>query len=109
MPPLPFLLLALHSRTRTILLGSRLPPAMKRKRPIRRAHASRRGGPVHRPARGVGGDASPFSSFHERAKTGTCADVCELWGGREGPPRSALRHSPELASPLRAKARSPDP
>ena len=83
MPPLPFLLLALHSRTRTILIGSRLPPAMKRKRPIaartRRAAAALS---TVQPVASDGGDASPFSSFHfTRERRPEPVPMCVSCGG----------------------------
>jgi hypothetical protein len=85
-----------------------MPPAMKRKRPI--AARTRRATAALSTVQPVASEATPALSLRfTRERRPKPVPMCvSCGGGREGPPRSALRRSPELASPLRAKARSPD-
>ena len=74
MPPLPFLLLALHYRTRTILIGSRLPPAMKRKRPI--AARTRRAAAALSTVQPVASEATPALSLRFTSRESEDRNLC---------------------------------
>ena len=83
------------------------PVSGERKRPI--AARTRRATAALSTVQPVASEATPALSLRfTRERRPKPVPMCvSCGGGREGPPRSALRRSPELASPLRAKARSP--
>ena len=83
------------------------PVSGERKRPI--AARTLRAAAALSTVQPVASEATPALSLRfTRERRPEPVPMCvSCGGGREGPPRSALRRSPELASPLRAKARSP--